>query len=95
MRKGAGEIKIMKQVMKIEKDEYRIFLNRLKEDMVLARKKVYQTVNRQLVELYLRIGKGIYEKMEISKWGEAIVETLGTDLQREFPDMKGFSRRNL
>lgn len=37
----------------------------------------------------------MYEKIEVSKWGEGIVETLARDLQREFPDMKGFSRENL
>ncbi len=95
MRKRVGGREIMKQVMKIKKDEYKVFLNRLKEDIVLARQKVYQTVNRQLVELYVRIGKGIYEKVEVSKWGEGIVETLGKDLQGEFPDMKGFSVQNL
>lgn len=83
----------MKNVIK--KNDYRIFLDKLKEEIITARKKAYQTVNRQLVELYLRIGKDIYEKIEISKWGAGIVERLTKDLQREFPDMKGFSIQNL
>lgn len=48
-----------------------------------------------MVELYLLIGRGVYEKVEVSKWGEGIVEALARDLQREFPDMKGFSVQNL
>jgi len=79
----------------IKKNEYRLFLSKLKGDIIFARLKVYQTVNKQLIELYLRIGRGIYEKIEISKWGEGIVEVLAKDLQREFPDMKGFSKENL
>jgi predicted nuclease of restriction endonuclease-like (RecB) superfamily len=79
----------------IRTNEYKKFLGRLKEEIISARQKVYQTINRQLVELYLGIGKGIYEKIEISKWGEGIVERLAKDLQREFPDMKGFSKENL
>mgnify|MGYP000023415508 FL=1 len=74
---------------------YREFFMKIKEDIISARKKVYQTVNRQLVELYLTIGRNLYEKIEISKWGEGIVKRLSDDLQREFPDMKGFSSRNL
>ncbi len=31
----------------------------------------------------------------MSKWGERVVEKLAKDLQREFPDMRGFSRENL
>ena len=75
--------------------EYRKFFGKLKAEIITARQRVYQTVNRQLVELYLNIGKSIYEKIEISKWGEGIVESLAEDLQREFPDMRGFSTRNL
>ncbi|MFH0790973.1 MAG: DUF1016 N-terminal domain-containing protein [Candidatus Omnitrophota bacterium] len=48
-----------------------------------------------MAELYLYIGKSIYEKIEVSKWGEGVVETLAEDLQREFLDMKGFSKENL
>ena len=75
--------------------EYGKFLGKLKEQIIAARQRAYQTVNKQLVELYLHIGKSIYEKIEISKWGESIVETLSKDLQKEFPDMKGFSVQNL
>ncbi|MCF6147937.1 MAG: DUF1016 domain-containing protein [Candidatus Kuenenia sp.] len=39
--------------------------------------------------------RGLYEKKEVSKWGEGIVEILARDLQREFPDMRGFSTQNL
>jgi len=87
-----GEI-VMKNVTK--KNEYRAFLGKLKQEIVAARQKAYRAVNRQLLELYLSIGKGIYEKVEISRWGTGIVESLAKDLHREFPDMKGFSSRNL
>ncbi|MEA3436587.1 MAG: PDDEXK nuclease domain-containing protein [Thermodesulfobacteriota bacterium] len=86
---------MIKMKLAIKEKEYRIFLGRLKEEIISARQKAYQTINRQLVELYLRIGRGIYEKIEVSKWGEGIVEALAGDLHREFPDMKGFSKENL
>jgi predicted nuclease of restriction endonuclease-like (RecB) superfamily len=75
--------------------KYEDFFTRLKQEIITARQKVYQTVNKQLVELYLYVGKNIYEKIEISKWGEGIIEKLSQDLQRAFPDMKGFSKENL
>lgn len=87
------EVIRMKNVVK--RNEYRIFLGKLKEEIISARQKAYLAINRQLVELYLRIGKDIYEKIEISKWGEGVVETLARDLQEAFPDMKGFSKENL
>lgn len=79
----------------MKSDEYGKFLGKLKERIIAARQRAYQTVNKQLVELYLHLGKSIYEKIEVSKWGESIVEKLSNDLQKEFPDMKGFSRENL
>lgn len=79
----------------IKSYEYRKFFGKLKEEILAARQQAYQAVNKQLVELYLHIGESIYEKIEISKWGEGIVERLARDLQKEFPDMRGFSAQNL
>ncbi len=75
--------------------EYGKFLHKLKEKIISARRETYQTLNKQLVELYLSIGKSIYEKIEISKWGEGIIEKLSGDLQGAFPDIRGFSVQNL
>ncbi len=79
----------------MKKTDYKKFLGSLKNEIIAARQKAYKTVNRQLVELYLNIGESIYEKVEVSKWGQGVVETLSRDLRNEFPDMKGFSSRNL
>jgi len=79
----------------IKKKEYGAFFAGLKEEIQSARNRAYQAVNRQLVDLYLRIGMAIYEKVEISRWGAGIVERLAVDLQREFPDMRGLSAQNL
>lgn len=70
-------------------------MDTLKTEIFSARQKAYQIVNQRLAGLYLYIGKSIYEKIEVSKWGEGVVETLAEDLQREFTDMKGFSKENL
>lgn len=75
--------------------KYKDFFSRLKQEIITARQKAYQTVNKQLLELYLHIGKNIYEKVEISKWGEGIIEKLSEDLRIAFPEMKGFSIQNL
>jgi predicted nuclease of restriction endonuclease-like (RecB) superfamily len=39
--------------------------------------------------------KNIVEKQETSDWGKSVVEQLSLDLRKEFPDMTGFSARNL
>lgn len=53
------------------------------------------SVNRELVRLYWDIGKQIVERQTNEKWGSAVIERLGRDLQAEFPGVAGFSRQNL
>ena len=45
--------------------------------------------------LYWRIGKIILEQQESQGWGTKVVDKLANDLRKAFPDMKGFSSRNL
>jgi DUF1016 N-terminal domain len=48
-----------------------------------------------LVLLYWDIGRGIVEKQQKAGWGDSVVERLASDLQAAFPDMRGFSPRNI
>lgn len=75
--------------------DYYDFLRGLKEKIVSAKISVYQSINRHLVDLYLHIGKSIHEKIELSKWGDGVVERLARDLQNSFPGMRGFSTQNI
>ena len=52
-------------------------------------------VNRELINLYWEIGKGISEKQEQEGWGANVLERVAKDLQNEFPGVEGFSRRNM
>ena len=83
--------------MKLEKQhkEYLEWLNKLKIKIGRAQIKAAISVNSELIKLYWEIGKELTEKQEIKGWGNAIVESLSKDLKNEFPNMKGFSRRNL
>ena len=52
-------------------------------------------VNRELVMLYWQIGSDILERQGVQGWGAKVIDQLARDLTAAFPDMKGFSRRNL
>jgi predicted nuclease of restriction endonuclease-like (RecB) superfamily len=52
-------------------------------------------VNSELVLLYWQIGADISRQMREQGWGAKFVDQLAADLRREFPEMKGFSPRNL
>jgi predicted nuclease of restriction endonuclease-like (RecB) superfamily len=75
--------------------DYPAFVAALKDRIVHARTSAVRAVNRELVLLYWDIGQGIVQKQQTAGWGEAVIERLATDLRAAFPDMSGFSARNL
>ena len=52
-------------------------------------------VNQGMIELYWNIGNDILKKQETEGWGARVIDRLSADLREEFPDMEGFSARNL
>ncbi len=75
------------------KNEFYEWINDLKRTITSARQKLAATINSQVLELYWEIGKEISSKQ--NTWGSNIIENVAKELNSEFPDMKGFSRRNL
>jgi predicted nuclease of restriction endonuclease-like (RecB) superfamily len=75
--------------------DYPAFLAALKDRILHARISAARTVNRELNLLYWDIGQSIVEKQQTAGWGDAVVERLAADLRAEFPDLRGFSPRNI
>lgn len=74
---------------------YADWLGELKTRIQTARMRAALAVNSELVLLYWEIGRDIIALQQEQGWGAKVIECLATDLRREFPDMKGFSPRNL
>jgi len=74
---------------------YDEFLRGLKERIRTAQVKAALAVNRELVLLYWRIGQDILERQRQSGWGSKVIDRLAADLRNAFPEMSGFSPRNL
>jgi predicted nuclease of restriction endonuclease-like (RecB) superfamily len=75
--------------------EYAEFFQSLKARISTAQVKAALAVNSQLVLLYWQIGRDILERQEQQGWGAKVVDQLSKDLRSAFPEMKGFSTRNL
>jgi predicted nuclease of restriction endonuclease-like (RecB) superfamily len=60
-----------------------------------AQQRATLAVNRELVQLYWQIGNDILIRQAQQGWGAKVIERLAQDLRAAFPDMKGFSPRNL
>jgi len=74
---------------------YVSFLNEIKTRIKDAQYSALKAVNKELINLYLEIGKQIVEKQKEFGWGKSIVENLASDLQKEFSGIWGFSIANL
>ncbi len=77
------------------KADYRQWITSIKTRVQTARIKAAVAVNRELLELYWFLGAQILEKQESAKWGDGFLKQMSKDLLAEFPDLKGFSHRNL
>lgn len=75
--------------------DYINILNALKKKIRQARTKAAITVNVELLKLYWEIGTIVSAQEKTKGWGAKVVVQLSKDLSTEFPDMKGFSQRNL
>ena len=67
----------------------------LKARVRAAQVKAAVAVNRELILLYWHIGREILRAQKAEGWGTKVVERLAKDLAEEFPEMSGFSARNL
>ena len=75
--------------------DYLSFVEAIKERVRTAQIRASLSVNQELVLLYWRIGKDILNRQERLGWGAKVVVQVAKDLRRAFPEMKGFSSRNL
>jgi len=74
---------------------YSDWLAELKGRIGAAQQRASLAVNRELVLLYWQIGRDILARQADQGWGAKVIERLAHDLRMTFPDMKGFSTRNL
>ena len=74
---------------------YAAWLTELKARIHTAQQRATLAVNRELVLLYWQIGRDILARQAEQGWGAKVIERLAEDLRLAFPEMKGFSPRNL
>ena len=73
--------------------QYKDWLIELKSKIRSTQIKASLAVNATLVGFYWELGKMISEKE--GAWGSKLIERVAKDLQADFPEMKGFSERNI
>lgn len=77
------------------KTQYNELLVQLKLQIRSVHAKAALAVNTSLIQLYWNTGKMIAENQALFEGRSSYVDQLAKDLQAEFPDIKGFSKRNI
>lgn len=75
--------------------DYADVLGSIKARIQKERLRTVLAANSAMVLLYWDIGRMILGRQQDSGWGAKIIDRLAIDLRHTYPDMKGFSPRNL
>jgi predicted nuclease of restriction endonuclease-like (RecB) superfamily len=86
---------IIKKNKDLEPREYANVLLDIKNKVHHAQNKSILAANKELLKLYWEIGQTLSSQQEINNWGTGVIEKFAEDLQKLFPGISGFSRRNI
>lgn len=75
--------------------DYQDWVAGLKQQFATKQIKVAVQANTALLEFYWQLGVEIIEKQQSANWGDRFLNQLSLDLKKAFPEVKGFSLRNL
>jgi predicted nuclease of restriction endonuclease-like (RecB) superfamily len=75
--------------------QYHELLQTLKQKVTASQHRAAMSVNSHLIYLYWQIGGHILYEEERQGWGSKVIAQLSNDLTSEFPEMSGFSLRNI
>lgn len=79
----------------IANNDYANWLKQIKQRIHSVRMKVALAANSELIALYYEIGAQIVERESSAQWGSGFIDAFSKDLRTEFPDVGGFSAKNL
>lgn len=75
----------------IEKD-FKEIISYIKEDIKTTQVKTAMQINNNLIMLYFRLGKILYENFE---YGNKFIDEVAHELKLSYPNSTGYSTRNL
>ncbi len=76
-------------------DGYLSFIEEIKEQIHKQRVSIVLNANSSMICLYWNLGKAILQKQTEEGWGSKVIDRIAKDLKKAFPDMSGFSPRNI
>lgn len=75
--------------------EYQAWLTAIKQRLASTRLRVALAANSELIALYYELGARIVDREAQAQWGSGFIDAFSKDLQQTFPEIGGFSSKNL
>lgn len=72
--------------------DFKNIIKNIKNEIYKTQTLIMSDANKRLIELYFYIGKIVNER---SYWGNKFIQNLSAEMKIEFPNIKGFSIRNV
>lgn len=88
--KHLNKSNIRKQIL-----QYGELLAQIKTRIHQAQTRAVLSANAEMIHMYWDVGRILDAKQKEKGWGSAIIPKLSKDIHNEFPEVKGFSERNL
>ena len=88
------EIKVQDDALRLSQD-YKHFLTDIKTRLQTAQIRAAMAANSVLIKFYWELGTDLIEKQKNHQWGSHFLEQFSHDMRQAFPEMQGFSKRNL
>ena len=76
-------------------DSYFQFIEKIKDEIQQQRISVVLNANASMICLYWNIGQAILQKQLDEGWGAKVIDRMAADIRASFPEMSGFSPRNI
>ena len=74
---------------------YLRFIDGIKTEIQNQRITVVMNANASMICLYWKIGRAILDMQEKEGWGAKVIDRMAADLKEAFPEISGFSPRNI
>ena len=75
--------------------EYQAWLGGIKQKIHAARMQAALAANSELIALYYELGAQIVDRETGAQWGSGFIDAFSKDLRHAFPEVGGFSAKNL
>ncbi len=74
---------------------YQQLFDAIKQEIQQAKLTTVVAVNQNMLLSYWKVGNMILQRQEAQKWGAKVIQQLEKDLKIAYPNLKGYSYRNL